>query len=48
MVIGSTRAISTSKIKKITAIRKNGRENGSRVDLFESNPHSNGDFFSRR
>jgi hypothetical protein len=46
MVIGSNRAISTSKIKKITAIRKNRRQNGSRADLFGSNPHSNGDFFA--
>jgi hypothetical protein len=47
MVIGSNRAISTSKIRKITAIRKNRIENGSRADLFGSNPHSNGDLFSR-
>jgi hypothetical protein len=29
------------------AIRKNRRENGSRADLFGSNPHSNGYLFSR-
>jgi hypothetical protein len=46
-VIGSRSAISTSKIKKITAIRKNRKEKGSRADLFGSNPHSNGDLFSR-
>lgn len=46
-VIGSSSAISTSKIKKITAIRKNRNEKGSRADLFGSNPHSNGDLFSR-
>jgi hypothetical protein len=44
MVIGSNRAIS-KKIKKITEIRKNRRENGSRADLFGSNPHSNWDLF---
>jgi hypothetical protein len=47
MVIGSNRAIATSKIRKITEIRKNRREIGSRADLFGSNPHSNGDLFSR-
>jgi hypothetical protein len=46
-IIGRRRAISTSKIKKITAIRKNRRENGSREDLLGSNPHSKGDLFSR-
>ena len=46
-VIGNSSAISTSKIKKITAIRKNRNEKGSRADLFGSNPHSNGDLFSR-
>lgn len=44
---GKRRVISTSKIKKITAIRKNRREKGSRADPFGSNPHSNGDLFSR-
>ena len=39
--------ISTSKIKKITAIRKNRKENGRRADPLGSNPHSNGEFFSR-
>ena len=29
------------------AKRKNRRENGSRADLIGSNPHSNGDLFSR-
>jgi hypothetical protein len=47
IVIGRSKAISTSKIKKITAIRKNRSEKGSRADLFGSNPHSNGDLFSR-
>ena len=39
--------ISTSKIKKITAIRKNCNENGIRDDLLGSNPHSKGLLFSR-
>jgi hypothetical protein len=47
IVIGNSRAISTSKIRKITAIRKNRSENGRRADLLGSNPHSNGDLFSR-
>jgi hypothetical protein len=33
-VIGSSNAISTSKIKKIRAIRKNRNEKGNRADLF--------------
>lgn len=45
--IGSSRAISTSKIIKITAIRKNRDENGSRAEFLGSNPHSKGDLFSR-
>lgn len=44
---GRRRVISTSKIKKITAIRKNRSEKGIRADPFGSNPHSNGDNFSR-
>lgn len=44
---GKRRAISTSKIRKITAIKKNRRENGLREDEFGSNPHSNGELFSR-
>jgi hypothetical protein len=47
IVIGKSKAISTSKFRKITAIRKYRSENGSRADLFGSNPHSNGDLFSR-
>lgn len=39
--------ISTSKIRKIIAIKKNCREKGKRADLLGSNPHSNGEFFSR-
>ena len=45
--IGSSSAISTSKIMKITAIRKNRDEKGIRAEFFGSNPHSNGDLFSR-
>ena len=44
---GSRSVISTSKIRKIIAIKKNRREKGSRADPFGSNPHSNGEFFSR-
>jgi len=44
---GSRMVISTSKIKKMIAIRKNRRENGIRLDEKGSNPHSNGDDFSR-
>lgn len=47
ITIGSSSAISTSKIKKITAIKKNRSEKGSRDDLLGSNPHSKGDDFSR-
>lgn len=45
--MGKSRVISTSKIKKITAIRKNRNEKGSRADPLGSNPHSYGEFFSR-
>lgn len=45
--IGSSSAISTSKIMKMTAIRKNRDENGSRAEFLGSNPHSKGDLFSR-
>ena len=38
--MGRRRVISTSKIKKITAIRKNRREKGKRADPLGSNPHS--------
>lgn len=44
---GKSRVISTSKIKKITAIRKNRSENGNRAVPFGSKPHSKGEFFSR-
>jgi len=45
--IGKRSAISTSKIIKITAIKKNRDEKGSRAEFFGSNPHSKGDLFSR-
>lgn len=44
---GRSSVISTSKIKKITAIKKNRREKGSRAEPLGSNPHSYGEFFSR-
>jgi hypothetical protein len=45
--VGNSNAISTSKIIEITAIKKNRNEKGSRAGFFGSNPHSNGDLFSR-
>jgi len=47
IIIGRINAISTSKIKKIIAIKKNRKEKGSREEDLGSNPHSNGDLFSR-
>lgn len=47
MIIGIINAISTSKIKKMIAIKKKCKEKGSRDELNGSNPHSNGEFFSR-
>jgi|LQAB01.1.fsa_nt_gi hypothetical protein len=47
IVIGNRSAISTSNTRNIIAIRKNRKENGSRADPMGSNPHSNGDLFSR-
>ena len=44
---GRSSVISTSKIRKITAIRKNRSEKGIRADPLGSNPHSKGEFFSR-
>ena len=38
IVMGKSKAISTSKIKKITAIKKNRNEKGSQAELFGSNP----------
>lgn len=45
--MGNSSAISTSKIIKMTAIKKNRDENGSRAEFLGSKPHSNGDLFSR-
>lgn len=45
--MGNIRAISTSKIKKIIAIKKNRKEKGNRDEFKGSNPHSKGDIFSR-
>lgn len=47
IIIGRMITISISKIRNNTAIKKNWDENGIREDLFGSNPHSNGDIFSR-
>lgn len=46
-IIGIIKVISTSKIKKIKAIKKNCKEKGKRAEFLGSNPHSNGEFFSR-
>lgn len=46
-IIGRSRVNSTSKIIKITAIKKNCKENGMRAEFLGSNPHSKGLFFSR-
>lgn len=47
MGIGIIKTISMSKTRNTTANRKNRRENGSRADLFGSNPHSKAEHFSR-
>lgn len=44
---GNSKVISTSKIRKIIAIKKNWRENGIRAEDLGSKPHSKGDLFSR-
>ena len=46
-MIGRISAISTSKIKKIIAIKKKRIEKGIRDEFNGSKPHSNGDIFSR-
>lgn len=46
-IVGKIRAISTSKIKKIIAIKKNRKEKGKRAEFIGSNPHSKGEDFSR-
>lgn len=45
--IGNKKTISISKIKKITANKKNRKENEIRAEFFGSNPHSNGLHLSR-
>lgn len=47
MGIGSKIMISISKIRNNTANKKNRVENGKRALDKESNPHSNGEIFSR-
>lgn len=47
IIIGKIIEISTSKIKKIIVMMKNWREKGKREEVLGSNPHSNGDNFSR-
>lgn len=47
IIMGNNRVISTSNTRKIIAIKKKCNENGSRDDEIGSNPHSNGDLFSR-
>lgn len=45
-IIGKISAISTSKIKKIIAIKKNRIEKGIREEFIGLNPHSKGEIFS--
>lgn len=45
--MGINSTISISNTMKMTAKRKNRIENGIRADRIGSNPHSNGDSFSR-
>lgn len=47
MGTGISRTISMSNTTKIIANRKNRSEKGTRALWFGSNPHSNGDNFSR-
>lgn len=47
ITVGRINAISTSKIKKIIAIKKNRKEKGKRAEFIGSNPHSKGEDFSR-
>lgn len=44
---GRRRATSTSKIRKMTANKKNRREKGLRAEFFGSKPHSKGVAVSR-
>lgn len=47
VTMGRISAISTSNTKKMIAIKKNRNEKGSREGDLGSNPHSNGEDFSR-
>jgi hypothetical protein len=47
IISGNNKVISTSKIKKMIAMRKKCIEKGNRAVDFGSNPHSKGEFFSR-
>ena len=47
IIIGKINAISTSKMRKIIAIKKKKKEKGIREELKGLNPHSKGDIFSR-
>ena len=44
---GNSNTISTSNTRKITATIKKRKENGIRCEDIGSNPHSNGEVFSR-
>lgn len=46
-IMGRIKAISTSKIKKIIAIKKKRIEKGNRDEFIGENPHSKGESFSR-
>lgn len=46
IIIGRIKAISTSKIKKIIAIKKNRIEKGKREEFIGLKPHSKGEIFS--
>jgi hypothetical protein len=47
MGIGISSTISMSNTMKMIANRKNRVENGIRAEFIGSNPHSNGEIFSR-
>ena len=47
MGIGIISTISTSNTKKITASKKNRKENGIRAVFLGSNPHSYGEYLFR-
>ena len=47
IIAGKSKTSSTSKMRKITATKKNRRDRGVRDNLFGVNPHSKGLSFSR-